>query len=76
MKIYRIAFEEEIGGEEEAVKYLTNKYVEFDNLPIVDWSIKKDNNSIWNFLEFVQDVSYVKARFLGDQGPRLYSTLF
>ena len=72
----KIGMLDKIGGEEEAVKYLTSKYVEFDNLPIVDWSIKKDNNSIWNFLEFVQDVSYVKARFLGDQGPRLYSTLF
>ena len=72
----KIGMLDKIGGEEEAVKYLTNKYLELDNLPIVDWSIKKDNNSIWNFFEFVQDVSHMKARFLGDQGPRLYSTLF
>ena len=72
----KIGMLDKIGGEEEAVQYLTSKYVEFDNLPIVDWSIKKDNNSIWNFFEFVQEVSHMKARFLGDQGPRLYSTLF
>ena len=71
----KIGMLDKIGGEEEAVQYLTNKYVEFGNLPIVDWSIKKDNNSIWNFFDFVQDVSYMKARFLGDQGPRLYSIL-
>ena len=72
----KIGMLDKIGGEEEAVRYLTSKYVEFDNLPIVDWSIKKDNNSIFNFFEFVQDVSHMKGRFLGDQGPRLYSTLF
>ena len=41
----KIGMLDKIGGEEEAIKYLTSKYVEFDNLPIVDWSIKKDNNS-------------------------------
>ena len=67
---------DKIGGEEEAIKYLTSKNVEFDNLPIVDWSIKEENNSIWSFFDFFQDVSYVKERFLGGLGPRLYSTLF
>ena len=72
----KIGMLDKIGGEEEAVKYLTNKYVEFDKLPIVDWSIKEESNSIWSFFEFFQGVSFMKARILGEQGPRLYSTLF
>ena len=65
-----------IGGEEEAINYLNNNYVEFDSLPIIDWNIEEENNSVWKFFEFFQDVSQIKGRFFGEQGPRLYSTLF
>ncbi len=73
---FKIGMLDKIGGEEEAVKYLTSTYVEFDKLPVVDWSIREEKSSIWGFLEIFQGVSYMKARFLGEHGPRLYSTLF
>ena len=37
----KIGMLDKIGGEEEAVKYLTDKYVGFDKLPIVDWKYQR-----------------------------------
>ena len=72
----KIGLLDQIGGEEEAIKYLTKKHLDLEGLPVFDWEIKDDTSSLGNLFDFAQDISYLKTRVLRNQGPSLYSILF
>jgi protease-4 len=72
----RLGLLDQIGGEQEAVEYLTKENLELENLPILDWIKTTDDKSFWKFFDLTQEISNLKSVFLANQGPRLYSILF